>query len=107
MKSVKVSLAMVEAGVNALANSRRLSDEMIVGNIFRDMMKAHEREEAEKRHEPAPPYVHQSWPSYRFGPNGSSKLCHSADDVPEGWLESPPAEPVAVEKKPAPQKRAA
>lgn len=104
--NIKVSLAMVEAGVNALANSRRLSDEMIVANVFRDMTKAHNREEAEKRNEPAPAYVHQAFPSYRFGPNGASKLCMSEADVPEGWVDSPAAV-AEVEKKAPAQKRAA
>lgn len=101
--SIKVSVAMVEAGVNALANSRRSSDEMIVANVFKDMMKAHVREEAAKRSEPAPPYTHQSWPSWRYGPDGAALLCQSEADVPEGWASSP-GEYVA---KKAPAKKAA
>lgn len=101
--SIKVSVAMVEAGVNALANSRRLSDEMAVANVFKDMMKAHAREEAEKRREPAPAYVHQSFPSWRYGPNGAALLCMSEAEVPEGWADSPAG---YVDKK-APAKKAA
>lgn len=29
------------------------------------------------------------WPSWRYAPNGESKLCHSADEVPEGWSRKP------------------
>jgi len=107
MSNVKVSLAMVEAGVNALANSRRLSDEMIVANIFRDMQKAYDREQAEKRNEPAPAYQHQEWPSWRFGPGGEALLCANEGEVPPGWTDSPAPAVVAVEKKATAQKRAA
>lgn len=34
-------------------------------------------------------YVHQSWPSWRFGPNGESQIFQSEDEVPEGWQDSP------------------
>lgn len=102
--SIKVSVAMVEAGVNALANTRRQSDEMVVAHVFKDMMKAHVREEAAKRSEPAPPYVHQNWPSWRYGPDGAALLCQSEADVPEGWAVSPEA---YVAKKAPAQKRAA
>jgi hypothetical protein len=46
-------------------------------------------------------YVHQAWPSWRFGPDGASQIFESEDEVPEGWVDSPsklkgkkaPAEP--------------
>jgi hypothetical protein len=105
--NIKVSTAMVEAGVNALANSRRLSDEMVVANVFRDMVKAHNREEADKRKEPAPAYVHQAFPSWRYGPNGAAMLCQTEAEVPEGWASSPAEYVGAADKKAPAQKRAA
>lgn len=103
--SIKVSMAMVEAGVNALANSRRHSDEMVVANVFKDMMKAYVREEAAKRSEPAPAYVHQSFPSWRYGPGDAALLCQSEAEVPEGWTDAP-GKYVEADKK-APARKAA
>lgn len=31
------------------------------------------------------------WPSWRYGPDGASKICASADDVPKGWKDHPGA----------------
>lgn len=34
-------------------------------------------------------YEHQAWPSWRYGPNGESKVCESEADVPKGWVDHP------------------
>lgn len=36
------------------------------------------------------PYMHQAWPSWRYGPNGQSAVFNGPDEVPEGWGEIPP-----------------
>ena len=33
----------------------------------------------------------QAWPSWRYGPNGASKLCENEAEVPKGWVETKPA----------------
>lgn len=36
------------------------------------------------------PYVHQDWPSWRYGPDeGDEAIFDGPDDVPEGWVDSP------------------
>lgn len=30
-----------------------------------------------------------TFPSWRYGPNGESRICQSPDDVPEGWEDHP------------------
>ena len=106
---MKVSVAMIEAGVNALAATRiNASDEKVVHAVFTDMMKAHNREEADKRREPAPAYRHREWPSWRFGPGDEALLCQNEGEVPAGWADSPEAAAALAETKKAPaQKRAA
>ena len=32
-----------------------------------------------------------TWPSWRYGPGGASKVCESAKDVPAGWSDHPSA----------------
>jgi hypothetical protein len=34
-------------------------------------------------------YVHQAWPSWRYGPNGESAIFQGDDEVPAGWLDHP------------------
>ncbi len=29
------------------------------------------------------------WPSWRYGPDGGSKICADKKDVPKGWKEKP------------------
>lgn len=42
----------------------------------------------------------ETWPSWRYGPNGEARVFQSAEDVPEGWVDHPslvripPAAPV-------------
>lgn len=32
-----------------------------------------------------------TWPSWRYGPDGASKICASINDVPKGWKDHPGA----------------
>ena len=34
------------------------------------------------------PYEYQAWPAWWFGPNGQRQIFKSADEVPEGWVDS-------------------
>lgn len=36
-------------------------------------------------------YVYQAWPAWRWGPSGEGKIFECAEDVPEGWGDTPPA----------------
>jgi hypothetical protein len=85
----RITVGMVEAGVNALANARKLSDHAVVTAVYSAMDATRRSEEHRARNEPPPPYVHQAFPSWRYGPKGESMLCASADDVPDGWGEAP------------------
>lgn len=38
-----------------------------------------------------PPYKHQAWPSWRYGPNGEAQVFHRIEDVPVGWKDDPHA----------------
>lgn len=31
----------------------------------------------------------QTWPSWRYGPDGKSTVCAGPEDVPKGWLAHP------------------
>lgn len=35
------------------------------------------------------PYEYQAWPAWWFGPNGQRQIFNSAEEVPEGWVDSP------------------
>lgn len=35
------------------------------------------------------PYVHQAWPSWRYGPNGQAQIFEHEEQVPEGWEDHP------------------
>lgn len=85
----KITTAMVEAGVNALAHTRKQSDEAVVAKVFQAMCRADHIDQIQKSRDAPAPYVHQAFPSWRYGPGGESQLCNSADDVPEGWASSP------------------
>lgn len=92
----RITTAMVEAGVTALANARKLSDQSVVAAVFTAMEACRRGEESRTRNDPAPLYVHQAWPAWKFGPNGESAVFNSADKVPEGWGDAPAA---AIAKK--------
>jgi hypothetical protein len=32
-----------------------------------------------------------TFPSWRYGPNGEAMICETADDVPKGWKDRPQA----------------
>ena len=85
-----VSTAMTEAGVNAYERIQRTKQppQVIVAAEFQ-AMDAVRRREAIKAPGAAPAYVHQNWPSFRYGPNGERKVFASPDEVPEGWTDSP------------------
>ncbi len=89
---MKVSPAMVEAGVAALARVKKQNpvDESIVATVFSHMYGAHLTEQARMAGvDTKVPYVHKAWPAWRFGPHGNSKICHGPEEVPEGWTEHP------------------
>lgn len=102
----KITTAMVEAGVNALAHTRKQSDEAVVAKVFQAMCRADHIDQIQKRRDAPAPYVHQAFPSWRYGPGGESKLCASDEDVPEGWASSP-ADVKAPPKAAPPKARAA
>jgi small-conductance mechanosensitive channel len=41
----------------------------------------------------------QSWPAWRYGPNGEAKIFASAGDVPEGWGKQPQQPAPAAEQQ--------
>lgn len=85
----RITSGMVEAGVNALANARKLSDAAVVAAVYSAMDATRRSEESRAKHEPPPAYVHQAWPAWRYGPEGESQLFDKAEDVPEGWGDVP------------------
>ena len=93
-----VTTAMTEAGIAAYERVHRIkqSPQAIVAAVF-NAMDAVRRREAIKAPGPAAAYVHQDWPSFRYGPNGESKVFQRAGDVPEGWRDSPNFVTVALE----------
>lgn len=48
----------------------------------------------------------QAWPSWRYGPNGASKLCENEAEVPKGWVDHPEAAEKLTEKVAKPAKEA-
>jgi hypothetical protein len=56
--------------------------------VFNAMEGARRREAAKATTKPEP-YVHQSWPAFRYGPNGQSAKFTQESDVPAGWFDSP------------------
>jgi len=88
--SGSVTVTMTEAGVGAYERIHRTrqSPEAIVAAVY-NAMDAVSRREAVKSPGAAPGYVHQAWPSFRYGPNGEKQVFQRAEDVPEGWQDSP------------------
>lgn len=95
---MKISVAMVEAGIFALDKIQRtkMSSEAVVSAVFSAMDAVRAREDV-KSPTAAPAYVHQSWPAFRYGPNGQSAKFLKEEDVPEGWADSPDRAPTFVE----------
>lgn len=87
---MKITAGMIEAGVAALERVPKGKQEISVtaASVF-TAMDAVRRREAVKAPGAAPEYVHQSWPAWRYGPNGARQIFQSAEDVPEGWADSP------------------
>ena len=85
-----VSTAMAEAGIGAYERimRSRQSSQAIVSAVF-NAMDAVRRREALKAPGAPVAYVHQDWPSFRYGPNGERQVVQSAADVPDGWQDSP------------------
>ena len=85
-----VSTAMAEAGIGAYERimRSRQSSQAIVSAVF-NAMDAVRRREALKAPGAPVAYVHQDWPSFRYGPNGERQVFQSAADVPDGWQDSP------------------
>lgn len=85
-----VTTSMTEAGVSAYERIQRTrqSPEAIVAAIFNAMDAVRRREAIKQPGAPAA-YVHQAWPSFRYGPNGETQVFQRAEDVPEGWRDSP------------------
>lgn len=87
---MKISVAMVEAGIFAFDKISRtkMSAEAIVTAVFSAMDAVRAREDVKSPIATAA-YVHQAWPSWRYGPDGQRRVFQSAADVPEGWNDSP------------------
>jgi len=90
MSASPVTTAMAEAGIAAYERIQRSrqSVQAIVATVF-NAMDAVRRREALKQPGTPVGYVHQAWPSFRYGPNGEKAVFHRAEDVPEGWQDSP------------------
>lgn len=84
----KISTAMVEAGVNAMARIQRTKqgDAAIVATIYNAMEAVHQNETraAAGRREPVKPYVHQDWPQW-FCRGEERRIFNSQEEVEEGW----------------------
>jgi hypothetical protein len=95
---MSVTTAMTEAGIAAFERIQRTrqSPQAIVATVFNAMDAVRRREALKQPGKPAA-YVHQDWPSFRYGPNGESKVFQRPEDVPEGWQDSPNFVTVAVE----------
>jgi len=87
---MKISVAMVEAGIFALDNIQRTkqSAEAVVTAVFSAMDAVRAREDV-KAPGAAPVYVHQEYPAMRYGPDGARQVFKRAEDVPEGWGDRP------------------
>lgn len=87
---------MLEAGVAAMARikAKPCEDSAVVTTVFNAMLHAEAYEKKVRdRTATKPVYVHQDWPSWRYGPDGASMLCASVEEVPAGWSTIPGAAP--------------
>lgn len=87
---MSISTAMTEAGIAAYERIHRTkqSPQAIVAAVF-NAMDAVRRRESIKSPDKPKGYVHQDWPSFRYGPNGERQVFQRPEDVPEGWQDSP------------------
>ena len=98
---MKITPGMVEAGVGALARSRKQSDPAVVAAVFSAMIARKGADDARASGQAQPEREVTYWPSYRYGPDGQGKVFQKPEDVPEGWTESPnSAAPEQEKRKP-------
>lgn len=85
-----VSTAMAEAGIGAYERIMRTkqSSQAIVSSVWHAMESVRRREALKAPGAPVA-YVHQDWPSFRYGPNGERAVFQRPEDVPAGWQDSP------------------
>lgn len=88
---MKITPAMVEAGVAAMARNKpkNPNDESMVNLIYSAMDHARRAELARAAEGPQT-YHHQDWPAWRYSPEGEGKVFNAAHEVPEGWTETVP-----------------
>lgn len=84
----KISIGMMEAGVNAMAriNRTKQGDSAVVATIYNAMeaVRQNEATNAAGKREPAKPYVHQDWPQW-FCRGEERRIFNSQEEVEEGW----------------------
>lgn len=89
---MKITHGMVEAGITKLAGirGRKLDDTSLVTSVYSAMEQQRlaeiAREQVNGSKQAA--YTHQSWPAWRYGPDGEGQIFNREDDVPEGWTDS-------------------
>ncbi len=89
---IKITPAMIESGVAAMARIKKQHpvDSSVVATVFSAMYHAYEGEQKRMAGvNTSAPYQHQSWPAWRYGPDGVGKTFDRPEDVPEGWTEHP------------------
>ncbi len=89
---IKITPAMIESGVAAMARIKKQHpvDSSVVATVFSAMYHAYEGEQKRMAGiNTSAPYQHQSWPAWRYGPDGVGKTFDKPEDVPEGWTEQP------------------
>lgn len=89
---MKITPAMLEAGVAAMARIKRQKpqDAAVVNAVFSAMHSAMLTEQKRLAGLETPkPYQHQAWPAWVNGPNGESRIFNSPEEVPEGWGANP------------------
>lgn len=84
----KISIAMIEAGVNAMAriNRTKQADAAVVATLYNAMEAVRLNEERAAAGKPVPPkpYVHQDFPQWYC--NGEQRrIFNSEEEVEEGW----------------------
>lgn len=86
----KISPSMIEVGVATLQRNPKMSEESLVAKVYNAMEDVRRRDEASLKAAPHG-YVHQPFPSWRYGPDGHSKVVvDREEDTPEGWTSTPP-----------------
>jgi len=89
---MKITPGMVEAGITKLAGirGRKLDDTSLVTAVY-SAMEQHRLAEIAREKVNGPKietYSHQSWPAWRYSPEGEGKIFQREEDVPEGWTDS-------------------